>query len=422
MPEHNPNNKNYDERYIRRANYRRLKQIKRRRRNRTMIVVGTAGIVIIISIIITASVKTHNTPPGNTPAVSSATTATSATSANKTKLAKPRPTIKEIPDNGQEGHLDSDTLLYFWDNKAFELFYGDEDTAKEYSNAINRYKSELRKKINNIKIYNMVVPNHSEFGLCKREEQNLVKMGTKSQRKNTSTIYSGLSKDIISVDIYDILNSHKTEYIYFNTDHHWTGLGAYYAYTEFAKKAGLKPLKLDGIKKKSVDGFLGSFYTQSNSSVLSDNPDHVDYYPLPGNYSTKLFSSNSNEPQDIDMYYNNAQPGQNTYGVFIWGDNPLTVIKNKDIDSKAKIALIKESYGNAFAPYLAYNYNEVHVIDFRHFKGNLAKYCKQNDINNVLFLNGIMSANTGVQVSLMDSLFVGNSAGDYNLTATDNES
>ena len=83
----------------------------------------------------------------------------------------------------------------------------------------------------------------------------------------------------------------------------------------------------------------------------------------------------------------------------------MTVIDNEENTSGRKIALIKESYGNAFAPYLAYNYDEVHVIDFRYYEGNLKQYCQDNNITEVLFLNGIMSANTPLQLDSMDSLF-----------------
>ena len=67
--------------------------------------------------------------------------------------------------------------------------------------------------------------------------------------------------------------------------------------------------------------------------------------------------------------------------------------------------MIKESYGNAFAPYLAYNYDEVHVIDFRYYSGSLKQYCSDNGITEVLFLNGVMSANTPLQLDNMDGLF-----------------
>ena len=88
------------------------------------------------------------------------------------------------------------------------------------------------------------------------------------------------------------------------------------------------------------------------------------------------------------------------------GDNPLSVLKSSsDKAQDKKIAVVKESYGNAFAPYLTYNYKEVHVIDFRTFGKNLPQYCKENGIDEVLFLNGIMSANTQIQLDSMSTLF-----------------
>ena len=106
-------------------------------------------------------------------------------------------------------------------------------------------------------------------------------------------------------------------------------------------------------------------------------------------------------------YYESAEGRSNTYGVFILGDNALTVLKSASENAAAgkKIAVVKESYGNAFVPYLTNNYEEVHVIDFRYFKQNLVDYCKTNGIDEVLFMNGVMSANTQVQLDSMSGLF-----------------
>lgn len=410
--------KNYEERYIRREERRRQERLKRRRRNRIIIVAGAAAVLILIILILIFSVNSCASCSSGSTAPTDPTSPTSATEAPTQKPTSVA--VKEIADNGEEGYLDSDSSLYFWDNKAFELFYGSNDTAKQYADAINSYKQKLGA---NIKVYDMVVPNHSEFGLCPREADRILnEQGVTSQRENTSAVYNNLSKDVKAVDIYDALNEHKTEYIYFNTDHHWTGLGAYYAYAAFAKTAGLTPVQLNATQKNTIDGFLGSLYTNSEATVLKDNPDHVDYYTLPGNYNCRIFMQDSDEPIDADMYYENAEAGSGTYGVFIWGDNPLTIIDNKDNDSGDKIALVKESYGNAFAPYLAYNYDEVHVIDFRYFDGNLTDYCKANGIKTVLFLNGVMSANTGIQISAMNSLFENSGTGSYNISASDSSS
>ena len=97
--------------------------------------------------------------------------------------------------------------------------------------------------------------------------------------------------------------------------------------------------------------------------------------------------------------------------MFIFGDNPLTVIKSKSENAEKgkKLVIVKESYGNALAPYFTNNYEEVHVVDFRYFSSTVGKtlpaYCVENGITDVLFANGVMSANTQLQLDSMTGMF-----------------
>ena len=43
------------------------------------------------------------------------------------------------------------------------------------------------------------------------------------------------------VDVRGTLTDHKGEYLYYRTDHHWTSLGAYYAYQQLCTALGLTP-------------------------------------------------------------------------------------------------------------------------------------------------------------------------------------
>ena len=43
-------------------------------------------------------------------------------------------------------------------------------------------------------------------------------------------------------------------------------------------------------------------------------------------------------------------------------------------------------------PFLVSSFDETHVIDFRHFTGNLADYCREQGITDLLFFNNVMSA------------------------------
>jgi hypothetical protein len=75
------------------------------------------------------------------------------------------------------------------------------------------------------------------------------------------------------------------------------------------------------------------------------------------------------------------------YGMFINGDEALKVITSEGAQAQGSLLVIKDSYANAFIPYLVHNYETIHVIDPRHFTGNLDNYITENDITEVLFFN-----------------------------------
>jgi hypothetical protein len=86
-----------------------------------------------------------------------------------------------------------------------------------------------------------------------------------------------------------------------------------------------------------------------------------------------------------------AQAG--SYMTFLGGDHPLTHIITDNKNGK-KILMIKDSYGNAFAPFLALHYEEVFVVDYRSFDSNLIRFIEQHNIQDLLFLHNVAIANS----------------------------
>jgi len=77
---------------------------------------------------------------------------------------------------------------------------------------------------------------------------------------------------------------------------------------------------------------------------------------------------------------------QNKYQIFISSDSPLAVIECPDGPERT-VAVVKDSYGNAFVPFLLPHYREIHIIDPRYFEGNLFEYVRRNPVDDVLFIN-----------------------------------
>ncbi|HIR03240.1 MAG TPA: hypothetical protein IAD34_04135 [Candidatus Scatovicinus merdipullorum] len=309
--------------------------------------------------------------------------------------------LPELEDNGADGYMDDN--IYIWNAKGFDLFLGNENSALSYANALSSFKEALG---NDITVYNMVVPNHTEFGLPTRLSQEL---NSNPQRDNTTVIYSNYSAAVIPVDIYNAIGQKRNDYMYFNTDPRWTSLGAYYAYTVFAQTAGFEPVKLDQLEQNTLSDFAGSYVTSTWNEDLMENLDTIDYYTPSSNIECSLYRTDedghtSSSPEKVPLY-KEITDGEDYYSVFLHGDNARMVIDNKDLSDGKKLALVKDAYGNAIAPFLCENYDEVHVIDFRYFDGNLKDYCTENKIEEVLFLNGIMSANSALQVENLSKLF-----------------
>lgn len=301
----------------------------------------------------------------------------------------PSPTPAPIADNGEDARMDGGICL--WNSMAFELFYGSDESAVPYAQAIEGF-AQAQPHIN---VYNIIVPIHSEFGLPQRIRDGL---GCGSQRQNTATAYSCYNK-AHPVDIGDTLDQHKTEYIYFNTDTHWTALGAYYAYRELCSAAGVAPAELDSFIRTDTGEFYGYLYEMTYDSTLG--PDHIDVYE-PGFAYTAALSYDGQEFAELDSI--NSPDSSAGYSMFLHGDNPCFRIVNHDLHTGRRLVLVKESYGNAVGAFLAASFDEVYVVDLRHFPGSLPAACEAWGATDVLFLNGIMASNTYERVEELRTL------------------
>ena len=75
------------------------------------------------------------------------------------------------------------------------------------------------------------------------------------------------------IDLTSLLQAHSGEYLYYRTDHHWTTLGAYYAYTAYAAATGRQAVPVDTATVTAVPGFLGTLY--SKAKLYNAVPDEL---------------------------------------------------------------------------------------------------------------------------------------------------
>ena len=394
---------------------RRLNKMRnyRRTRNRIIIVVSLILVVTLVVLMIVLAFNGCGKKDNNKGVSTQPKQSSVSETSNTDEKPQPKNTDEKLAidtfieaepkDDNSSGY--NAGSIYVWNQAGFEVFGGDEERAKLYSDTVNG----LADKVPDMNVYSMIVPNHTEMGLPRRLwAKNGGEAYTNSQADSIRSAYESMDKDKVTpINAYNYLSEHCNEYIYFNSDHHWTGLGSYYAYKAFANTLGLTALSLDKKKKKTIDGFTGSL-TNNADGLKSDT---VHYWHLPYSVSMEITHEGGSTESYNSPYFDEEANGSLTYGVFIWGDNPLTVMKSNSekAESGRKIMVVKESYGNAFVPYLTQNFEEVHVADMRSFRqvsdSNLQTYCRQNGITDLLFINGVMSANNGDLLDSMEDLF-----------------
>ena len=291
--------------------------------------------------------------------------------------------------------------LYLNGNTAYQLYFFNQQNSNSYVSLINTFASQVKGKA---KVYNMIVPLHCEIAMS---EQTLGKYNASSCDDAIKYMYSHLSNDVTSVDVTPTLKAHNGEYLYFRTDHHWTARGAYYAYVEFCKQKGITPTPLEDYKRQQFDGFLGTFYENkglNHPAAMKSDPDFVEAFVPIGTNVAILYDKNGNvEDADYRVVFPKVS-NANKYLCFLGGDHPLLEIHNPDINDGSSIVVIKESYGNAFVPFLVDSYEHVYVLDYRYWSGRLADFVTDKGIDDVLFLNVVNNTSTAERLNELNKI------------------
>ena len=270
-------------------------------------------------------------------------------------------------------------------NRALQMFSGSKKVAASFSKLMGEYKLTFP----DVNVYCMAVPVGGDFYLPNNINKN-------NEIKFIDALYASLVNGVIPIRAYESLKPHYKEYLQFNTDHHWTGRAAYYAYEAFCNTIGISQVPMEKLNRKVIKGFLGTLYYYTLSPELKNNKDSVEYFKIPYETKTVYYTKNSTTPVKGNLYAESARGG-NSYGVFLGGDFPLIKIVSS-IKNNKKILVLKDSYGNAFVPYLASHYEEIYVIDYRYYEGGVKNLVKYNNITDILFAHNVFMFNTNYTI------------------------
>lgn len=230
-----------------------------------------------------------------------------------------------------------------------------------------------------------------------------------SLQKKDAMLQGLQTRGIAALDLYPYMHKDfpDTPYhqLFFRTDHHWlptTGLWAATHIAQWLETAGDIPFPKDRLSLASYRQehypayFLGS-QGKRMTTVLAKPDDFMLLYPLfptclhyeiPGlgidTYGDFSITYDMHELEHKDFY------GSNPYAAYNYADCSLIRIENFAPEvTDVKILMIKDSFANSVAPFLALCVRQMDIIDPRWFKGSIRRYINETHPDFVLVLHTI---------------------------------
>ncbi|HJA82073.1 MAG TPA: hypothetical protein H9776_10135 [Candidatus Mediterraneibacter intestinipullorum] len=222
------------------------------------------------------------------------------------------------------------------------------------------------------------------------------------QRQMFSMVERGLGDSVNWVDAYSILNRHKTEKLYYKTDHHWTTQGAFYVFREAAASLGIEgDVSDDYVSYTVTDSFNGVL--ASKSGVGLNEKEQIDIYvPTEGDDDVVVNYVDEGKKR-TSLYDSSKLETRDKYGVFFGGNTSVMDIRTVST-SRKRLLVVKDSFADCFIPFLTPYYREIVVVDPRYYSGTMEDIMDTYRITDILVL---YSGNTFMTDNNISGVFTG---------------
>lgn len=204
------------------------------------------------------------------------------------------------------------------------------------------------------------------------------------QRQMFSMAERKLGDSVNWIDTVSILNKHKSEKLYYKTDHHWTTQGAFYVFQDAAQTFGIEgDVSDDFVSYTVTDSFNGVL--AASSGVGLDERELIDIY-VPTEGDDDVIVDYVDEGRKTTSLYDSSKlDTRDKYGVFLGGNTSVIDIKTVSTSQK-RLLIVKDSFADCFIPFLAPYYREIVVVDPRYYSGTMDEIMDTYRITDALIL------------------------------------
>lgn len=168
---------------------------------------------------------------------------------------------------------------------------------------------------------------------------------------------------------------------FYRTDHHWSTMGAYQGYLALMTAMNGSVTTLDYEPVLVSDSFYGTTWSSSGASWIE--PDEMYTWVPEGTAAVTRYPEG--KPVPGSLYDLSKLELKDKYSMFLGGNQPLCVLENPDAQNGG-LLVVRDSYTDSLAPFLALDYQEVHLYDLRYNRVPITQYVQENGIDQVLVL------------------------------------
>ena len=208
------------------------------------------------------------------------------------------------------------------------------------------------------------------------------------------------SAGVTFIDIRDTFTDHKTEDLYYHTDHHWTTLGAYYAYLQAAAAMGIDTSSDSYDKAPVSQTFKGTL--SAKSGFRSGETDEIDVFLPNGDNALSSVVNYVDEQKKSASFYDTSKLNTRDKYALFFGGNHAQIKISTPTESNNTLLVLKDSYANSFIPFLAQHYRKIIMIDPRYYYGDLEQLLQVENVQEVLYLYNANTffADTSLELAL----------------------
>jgi len=216
-----------------------------------------------------------------------------------------------------------------------------------------------------------------------------------SQKAFIKYCYDNL-RNISGIDVLTPLYENRDKYVYYRTDHHWTGGGAYLAYCAACLKMGTLPYEYSWFDIEHASGdFRGTLFSKTLNSRVT--PDIISFYtltspqpatsPIVKAPDITLTVNTGAEIKKYDsLYFREYLSKKDKYSAYLGDNVPILDITANLENNDNSLLIIKDSYANCMIPFLVNHYKRITVLDMRYINTDIRSLVKLEEYGQALFV------------------------------------